>query len=99
MTGEIDADELEAMADGTLRRKRGLGKLESRGAVATVAEASGSALIGALALGGLAVGALAIGAMVIGSLGIGRLNIRSAKLGKVEIDDLIVRRLTVLERG
>jgi hypothetical protein len=36
--------------------------------------------------------------VAIGVLAIGRLNVRYVKLGKVEIDDLVVRRFRVLER-
>jgi hypothetical protein len=51
----------------------------------------------ALAVGALAVGALAVGALAIGALAIGRLEMREARLRKVEIDDLIVRRFRVVD--
>jgi hypothetical protein len=44
-----------------------------------------------------AVSALAVGALAIGALAVGRLQIRKARLGKVEIDDLTVRRFRVVE--
>lgn len=53
----------------------------------------------ALALGAMACGALAVGALAVGKLAIGRLIVRRSKFAKVEIGDLIVRRLTVLEPG
>jgi hypothetical protein len=59
--------------------------------------AKGSARIGALAVGAAALGAFAIGALAIGRLAIGGLAVRRVRLGSVEIDDLIVRRLHVLE--
>jgi hypothetical protein len=52
----------------------------------------------ALALGAAAVGAVAIGALAIGRLAIGRLAIKRARFGAVEVDDLVVRKLRVIER-
>jgi hypothetical protein len=52
---------------------------------------------GALALGALALGALAIGALAIYRLRIDRADAREVHFGKVEIDDLTVRRLHVVE--
>ncbi len=49
------------------------------------------------ALGAAALGALAIGAMAVGALAIGRLVVGHARFGKLEIDELVVRKLTVLE--
>ena len=40
----------------------------------------------------------AVGAVAIGALAIGRLGVRQARIGRLEVDDLIVRRLQVLER-
>lgn len=66
------------------------------------AVSSGALATGAVATGALAVGALAVGALAIGALAIGRMKIRRAeaqtlRLGKVEIDDLTVKRLRVIE--
>ena len=52
--------------------------------------------------GGIAVGAFAVGAIAIGALAIGRLSVRRAEaqklyLGEVEIDELMVKRLHVIE--
>ena len=47
----------------------------------------------------VASGALALGALAVGALAIGRLEIRQARLRKVEIDDLIVRKLRILEEA
>ena len=55
-------------------------------------EAIGAQAIGALAIGAIAFGALAIGALAIGSLAIGRTRIR-----RIEVDDLVVRRLRIIE--
>jgi hypothetical protein len=52
----------------------------------------------ALALGAVAVGAVAIGALAIGRLAVGRLAIRRARFGVLEVDDLVVRKLRVIER-
>jgi hypothetical protein len=52
----------------------------------------------ALALGAAAVGAVAIGALAIGRLAVGRLAIRRARFGALEVDDLVVRKLRVIER-
>ena len=56
------------------------------------AKATGASAIGALAIGAVAFGAFAIGALAIGSLAIGRTRIR-----RIEIDDLVVRRLRITE--
>jgi len=53
----------------------------------------------AVASGALALGALAVGALAMGALAIGRLEIRQTRLRKVEIDDLIVRKLRILEEA
>jgi hypothetical protein len=55
--------------------------------------------IPAAAVGALAFGALAIGALAIASLAISRLAVKRARFGKVEIDDLTVRRLRVIEEA
>ena len=68
-------------------------QLEARAGVAHGAGLTGAALLGAIALGAVAVGAVAIGALAIGRLGV-----RQARIGRLEVDDLIVRRLRVLER-
>ncbi len=64
-----------------------------RGAVGRAA--LGSAATGALAVGAVAAGALAVGALAIGALSVGRLAVRRAaaeavRLGRVEIDELVV---------
>jgi hypothetical protein len=51
----------------------------------------------ALAPGAVALGAVAIGAMAIGRLVVGRLAIKKARFGALEVDELIVRRLRVVE--
>jgi hypothetical protein len=51
----------------------------------------------ALALGAAAIGAVAIGVMAIGRLVVGRLVIKKAHFGALEVDELMVRRLHVIE--
>ena len=45
----------------------------------------------AIALPAAALGAVALGAVAIGALAIGRLAVKSARIGRLEIDELIVR--------
>jgi hypothetical protein len=73
-------------------------QIDAPAAIATGASATGSALIGAVALGAVAIGAVAIGAVAVGAFRIGRLSVRNTRLDKVEIGDLLVRRLRVLSR-
>lgn len=54
--------------------------------------------IGAKAIGALAVGAVAIGALAIGALAIGRLAVGRARIRRIEVDDLVVRRLHITEK-
>jgi hypothetical protein len=56
-------------------------------------------LLGVAAAAALAVGAVSVGAMAIGALAIGSLTAGRARLRDVEIDRLVVRRLTVLEQN
>jgi hypothetical protein len=74
-------------------------KLESEivGARATGASAIGTSAIGSVVIGALAMGALAIGALAIGRLMVGRLMVGRARILRVEIDDLVVRRLRITE--
>lgn len=53
---------------------------------------------GAKAMGALAVGAVAIGALAIGVLAIGRLVVGRARIRRIEVDDLVVRRLHIIEK-
>jgi len=64
-----------------------------------VAKRSGSDLLAyiGIAAGGVALGALAIGAIAVGRLAIGRVAVRRVRFRTVEVDDLIVRRLHVIE--
>lgn len=52
----------------------------------------------AVALGAAAVGAIAVGALAIGRLAIGRATVKRARFGSLEVDDLVVRKLRVIER-
>jgi hypothetical protein len=51
----------------------------------------------ALAVGAAAFGAIAIGALAIGQLAVGRVAVKKARFRTIEVDELIVRRLRVLE--
>jgi hypothetical protein len=51
----------------------------------------------AVALGAAAFGAMAVGALAIGRAAIGRLAIKKARFGTLEVDELVVRRLRVIE--
>ena len=51
-----------------------------------------------VALAAAAVGAIAIGALAIGRLAIGRVAVKQARFGSLEVDDLMVRKLRVIER-
>jgi hypothetical protein len=59
---------------------------------------AGAAAIGALAVGAVAIGALVIFRLAIGRLSVGHGAVRHSHFGKVKIDELVVRKLTVLER-
>ena len=61
------------------------------------AEAIGAQATGTKALGTLAIGAIAVGAFAIGALSIGLLSIGRARLRRVEIGDLVVRRLRITD--
>ncbi len=94
MSEDVDLDEPETLPEEIVHWQPTHRPLTTaHGAVAQSASATGSGIVGALAMG-----ALALGAVAIGALAIGRLNVRYAKLGRVEIDDLVVKRLRVLER-
>ena len=94
MSDAVDEDEPETLPEEIVHWQPNHRPLtQAHVAVAQGSSATGSSLIGALALG-----ALAIGAVAIGALAIGRLSVRQARFGKVTIDDLVVRRLKVLER-
>ena len=53
----------------------------------------------AFALGAAAVGALAIGALAINRVAIDRVAIKRARFGKLEVDELTVRKLHVVENS
>lgn len=67
------------------------------GAVSSGAMSVGALAVGALAAGAFAIGALAIGALAIGRVKVGRAEAQSLRFGKVEIDDLTVKRLHVVD--
>ena len=51
----------------------------------------------AFALGAAAVGAIAIGALAIGRVAVDRVVVKWARFGKLEVDELTVRKLHVVE--
>jgi len=96
MSADTDLDEPETLPEEIVHwqpthRPYSLG--QAHGAVAQGAEATGTGIIGALALGAFALGAIAIGALAIG-----RLNVGTARFKRLEVGDLVVRRLRILER-
>ena len=66
-------------------------------ASATGIQARGATAMGALAVGGFTIGALAIGRLAIRRAAIEQLAARELRLGRVEIDELVVRRLHVID--
>ena len=96
MSVEIEEDEPETLPEEIVHRQpahRPYGLAQAHGAVAQGASATGSSIVGALAMGALALGAIAIGALAIGRLSVG-----TARFKRLEVGDLVVRRLRVLER-
>lgn len=53
----------------------------------------------AFALGVAAIGAVAIGALAVGRLAIDRVAIKRARFGKLEVDELTVRKLHFVEKS
>lgn len=53
----------------------------------------------ALALGATAIGAVAIGALAIGRVALGRLVVKKARFATLEVDELVVRKLRVVDRA
>ena len=49
------------------------------------------------AVGAVAIGAAALGAIAVGALAVGRLAVGQARIRRVEIDELVVRRLRITE--
>ena len=99
MSDTDDLGEPDALPESIVQWQpaRSPGPFEARAARAHGATATGSAVVGASALGALALGALAIGALAIGRLAIGRVSVKRARFGRLEVDDLVVRRFSVLE--
>ena len=99
MSDDNDPDEPETLPEEIVQWQPNhrASMLEAKGALAHGASATGSAIVGALALGAIAVGAFAIGALAIGRLTVGRASVRRARFGRLEVDDLVVRRVSVLE--
>jgi hypothetical protein len=94
----------DGYADGVSRKNRAAFALLRSGPVAkplsaTGAQARGATVMGAFGVGAFAVGALAIGRLAIKRAAIEQLAARSVRLGRVEIDELVVRRLHVIEDG
>jgi hypothetical protein len=60
--------------------------------------AIGAGSIAVSSLGAVAVGAFAIGALAVGALAVGRLSVDCARFKRLEIDELVVHKLTILDR-
>jgi len=93
---------LDGYAVGVKHKTRAAIALLRTGPVAKPASATGVQARGATAMGALAVGAFAVGALSIGRLAIRRAAIeqlaaKAVRLGRVEIDELVVRRLHVID--
>lgn len=96
-----DTDEPESLPEEIVHWQpthRPVGLAQAHGAVAQGMLAQGASATGSSIVGAIAMGALALGAVAIGALAIGRLNVRHARFGKLEVDDLVVRRFRVLKR-
>jgi hypothetical protein len=63
----------------------------------TGAQAVGASAVGATVIWGVAIGSIAIGALAIGALAIGGLAIGRARFRRLEIDDLVVRKLRITD--
>jgi hypothetical protein len=81
----------------TNRLRPALLRPEARPASATGVQSRGATAVGALAAGAFAAGAVAIGRLAIRRAVVEQLTVRGASLGRVEIDELGVRRLRVVE--
>ncbi|MDO8911379.1 MAG: hypothetical protein Q8N10_01125 [Phenylobacterium sp.] len=57
----------------------------------------GAGAVGAVAFGAFAVGALALGVLSIGYLAVGGLALGRGHIKHLEIDDLVVRKLTIVD--
>lgn len=62
-------------------------------------KAIGRAALGAAAIGALATGAFAVGALAIGAVAIGRMTMGCGRIKHLEIDELIVGKLTIREQS
>ena len=101
MSIETEEDEPETLTEEIVHWQpthRPVGLAQAHGAVAQGVFAQGASATGSSIVGAIAMGALALGAVAIGALAIGRLHVRRASFGKLEVDDLTVRRFRVLER-
>jgi hypothetical protein len=62
-------------------------------------KAVGRLAMGAAAIGALATGAFALGALAIGAVAIGRMTMGCGRIKHLEIDELIVGKLTIREQS
>lgn len=84
-------------ADFEATRRRPGVKAQTAGATLVGGSVAGGRLTGAAAMVALATGAMALGALAIGALFIGRLVVGDARFRRLEIDELVVKRLTLRE--
>lgn len=62
------------------------------------AGAGGALAVGAIALAGFTMGALAVGAVAVGAMAIGRLNVGQSRFKRLEIDHLVVGKVSALRQ-
>jgi len=58
----------------------------------------GAGALGALALGSAALGGLILGGVIVGGVVVGRLYMRRGQIDALTVGDLVVERLTVVDR-
>ena len=84
---DIPAQALVALPPRPMAARQGFGAMSA-----------GAAAVGAMALGALAIGAIVVFRLSIGRLAVGHAAVRHSHFGKVKIDELVVRKLTVLDQ-
>jgi hypothetical protein len=94
---ELDMTELEERAPRNKRSDLIMTRKIDRRASDLVPLSARAFAIGAQAIGALAAGALAIGAVALGAVAIGRLAIGHSKIKRIEIDELVVKRLRITD--
>ncbi len=94
---ETDVSDPYAYPPIDYERSRPRLRADTAAATVTGGSVKGGHLAGLSALLTLATGAAALGFMAIGALAIGRLVVGEARFKRLEIDELVVRKLTLLD--